>query len=144
MVPAKSRLSRLLGIALIISALLTLPPTLLADCLCGNNCGCGDGCQCQLPLEPPPQNPKANTVRKNQNALTTEERQAFIGAILTLKNTYRPGRTISIFDEYANLHMMGMMGANIHEGSAFLPWHRKMLRNFELELQNIDPSVTIP
>lgn len=31
-----------------------------------------------------------------------------------------------------------------HWGSAFLPWHREFLRQFEIALQQEEPSVTLP
>jgi tyrosinase len=136
--------ARLLGVALALGALFALPARVFADCRCGTDCGCGDGCTCQLPLDPPPPDPNANQVRKNQRSLTDDERQAFVDAVLQLKQTFRPDRTISIYDEYVLLHMMAMDNYNVHEGSAFCPWHRVLLRNFELELQAIDPTVTIP
>src|SRR5262249_39221611 len=88
--------------------------------------------------------PCANPVRKNQNALTARQRRDFVRAVWRLKTTVRPGRSLSIYDEYVLLHVMAMHEAGIHEGPAFFPWHRKFLRNFELELQAAARKVTLP
>jgi tyrosinase len=131
-------------VCLLLVVLFAWPAGARADCLCGGDCHCGVDCHCNLPLDPPPQDPKANTIRKNQRDLTDEERDAFVAALLQLKKKFRLGRTVNIYDEYFYLHMMAMDRGQSHEGAAFLPWHRKFLRNFELELQAINPAVTIP
>ena len=82
-------------------------------------------------------------MRKNQATLSLQEKQNFVNALLALK-------TNGTYDQYVQMHVDAMarstpQGGNAaHRGPAFLPWHREYLRRFELELQNIDPTVTIP
>jgi tyrosinase len=83
-------------------------------------------------------------VRKNQSTLTDQEKQDFVDAVKELKNRYRPGSTISIYDEYVQAHGQAFAEGHSHGGSAFLPWHREFLRQFELDLQSVNPRVTIP
>jgi tyrosinase len=94
-------------------------------------------------------------LRKNQANLTTDEKKAFVNAVLALKNK-TPSRldpkTHSRYDDYVQIHMNAMMAENddnqtlgwAHKGPAFLPWHRYYIRQFELDLQAIDPTVTLP
>ncbi len=85
--------------------------------------------------------------RKNQATLTTAERQAFVNAVIRLKNEVpsQMGLT-NRYDDYVQVHLNAMTAANgwAHQLPAFLPWHREFLRHFELDLQAIDPTVTIP
>jgi tyrosinase len=93
-------------------------------------------------------------LRKNQANMTTAEKKAFVNAVLALKK--KPSRldpeTPSRYDDYVQLHMDAMMAMDpanqtlgwAHLGPAFLPWHRYYIRQFELDLQAIDPSVTLP
>jgi Common central domain of tyrosinase len=73
--------------------------------------------------------------RKNVNKFTAAERTAFVNAFLQLMDD---GTT----DEYARLHSGA--GVHGHGGPAFPAWHREFVRRFELELQAIDSSVSIP
>jgi tyrosinase len=86
-------------------------------------------------------------LRKNQRNLTAAEKTAFVNALLVLKN-YVPSHMglASRYDDYVQVHMNSMMVVPgwAHRGPAFLAWHREFLRHFELDLQNIDPTVTIP
>ncbi|WP_175481766.1 tyrosinase family protein [Palleronia pelagia] len=43
---------------------------------------------------------------------------------------------------YADIHAGA--GAHGHGGPAFVAWHREFVRRFELDLQNIDPNVSLP
>ena len=83
-------------------------------------------------------------VRKNQSTLTSTERDNFINAIKTLKTTYRPGSTLSIYDEFVQEHYDAFSAGQAHGGPAFLAWHREFLLQFEHELQTVNPTVTIP
>jgi tyrosinase len=87
-------------------------------------------------------------VRKNQATLTTEEKSNFVDAVLALKAD-------GTYDSFVQMHVDAMAHATpsnvssnfrnaAHRGPVFLPWHREYLRRFELELQRIDSSVTLP
>jgi len=73
--------------------------------------------------------------RKNQATLTSQEKSRFVAAVLALKANGK-------YDQYVQDHMNFMQAA--HRGPAFFPWHREFLRRFELDLQAIDSSVTLP
>jgi len=90
-------------------------------------------------------------IRKNATSLTSAERKAFVDALLTLKKS-------GTYDKYVKLHFDAMMQIRAfpnepqdmsyrnaaHSGPAFLPWHRKLLLDFENELRKIDGGVTLP
>ena len=87
-------------------------------------------------------------VRKNQSELTPQERENFVNALLQLKAD-------GTYDEFVQTHVDAMKPATpqnvpmsvrnaAHRGPSFLPWHREYLRRFELALQEIDPSVSLP
>jgi tyrosinase len=129
---------------LALAIFLLAPVAALADCGCGPGCACGPNCSCGDWVDPPPPDPNANMVRKNQSDLAPQERQDFVAALKQLKITFHPGATISIYDEYVHAHMMAMGTLDIHDKTAFFPWHRYLVRALELELQAINPDVTIP
>lgn len=96
-------------------------------------------------------------VRKSATRLSTTERDNFLRAVLTLKNTIaNPGdpaaNQISIFDRFVALHLGAInitfgatTGLNMgHQDSAFCPWHRYYLYQFEQALQTVDATVTLP
>lgn len=98
-------------------------------------------------------------VRKNAASLTQDEINRFTNAVKVLKSTInsaRDGTQISIYDQFVATHLAcfdvagrldpnGVVFANPgHRGSAFLPWHREFLHQFEQMLQVVDPTVTIP
>jgi hypothetical protein len=85
--------------------------------------------------------------RKNQANLTPAEKTAFVNAVLKLKNNVPSQMGLANrYDDYVQVHMNAMMATPGwgHQLPAFLPWHRQLLRHFELDLQQIDPTVTIP
>ncbi len=86
------------------------------------------------------------TCRKNQATLTTTERQAFVAAVIALKHAPSKAGEANRYDDFVREHVDSMnAGAGwAHGGPAFGPWHREYLRRFELELQKIDPNVTLP
>ena len=95
-------------------------------------------------------------VRKSATDLDADEIKEYVETVDALKNTYRQGSTISIYDEIVSVHVgaMGMMlpeatgpagGVDAaHTLPAFLPWHREYLERLESELQKINPNVTLP
>ena len=90
-------------------------------------------------------------VRKNGTTLSVAERKAFVQAMIALKKN-------GIYDKYVKMHLDSMMQVRAfmnepqdmsyrnaaHSGPIFLPWHRKLLLDFEAELQKIDSSVVLP
>jgi len=73
--------------------------------------------------------------RKNAARLTVAERQAFTNAVNQLKADGR-------YDPYVEQHRGA--SSHGHGGPAFFPWHREYVRRFEQDLQEIDPSVSVP
>ncbi|MEM7159554.1 MAG: tyrosinase family protein [Myxococcota bacterium] len=96
--------------------------------------------------------------RKNVKELDDDERNAFVQAILKLKDPTEPGGASIIpaaqddgaesrYDDYVWLHQVALNAAtNIHGGAAFGPWHREMLRQFEADLRTVsgDDTITVP
>ena len=74
--------------------------------------------------------------RKNQSALSADEKSRFINAVLQLKAN-------GVYDRYVRQHR-DLFTAGIHNSALFLPWHREFLRRLELDLQAIDPTVNLP
>jgi tyrosinase-like protein len=98
-------------------------------------------------------------VRKSFRALTTTERDNFLRALLTIKNTIAnpaapAAQRISVYDQFSAIHFAvlavrspgsGGLPVNTgHQGAGFGPWHREFLRRFELALQAVDPNVNLP
>jgi tyrosinase len=83
-------------------------------------------------------------VRKNASSLSAGEIQDFVDAVKTLKNTYQPGSTLSVYDTFVQTHSQAFLDHASHGGPAFLPWHREFLLEFERQLQTVKPNVTIP
>ncbi len=93
-------------------------------------------------------------IRKNHRDLSTEQKEQFIAAILRLKNdedsVLSPGNQ-SRYDNFVQVHKNAMMGPDMfmpmpHRGPLFFPWHRILLRQFELALQSAmqDDSIALP
>ena len=81
--------------------------------------------------------------RKNHADLSAAEKEAFVSAVLALKNkvksVLKPGK-LRRYDDFVQVHKNAMMGPDMfmpmpHKGPLFFPWHRIMLRQFELALQ---------
>lgn len=86
-------------------------------------------------------------VRKNAEKLTSVERNNFLSALAKWKA--RPGQTRKTrYEDFYTAHKDAFdMGIHSNFGrnvSNFLPWHRAFLLNFERELQEIDPTVSLP
>ncbi|MCM1984910.1 FG-GAP-like repeat-containing protein, partial [Lyngbya confervoides] len=98
-------------------------------------------------------------VRKNAADMTPEEIDAYINAILTLKDTTiltNNGIEISLYDQFVAVHLasgdaIGRMAPDgttmvnpAHNGPAFMAWHRLLLAEYENALQAVNPSVSLP
>ncbi len=92
--------------------------------------------------------------RKNHADLSAAEKEAFVNAVLALKNkvksVLKPGK-MRRYDDFVQVHKNAMMGPDMimpmpHGGPLFFPWHRILLRQFELDLQAAagNPNIAIP
>ncbi|HFJ9281631.1 TPA: tyrosinase family protein [Bacillus cereus] len=68
--------------------------------------------------------------------MTKEEKTAFVDAIQMLKSN----GGYELFIEVHRIHF----SHPIHQSAMFLPWHRQFTRHFKLELQKINPNLSIP
>ena len=75
-------------------------------------------------------------IRKNYNDLTAEERDRFVRALRHVKST-------GLVDRFARMHARHF-SMGIHRSSHFLPWHREMIRRFEVQLQDFRPGIALP
>jgi hypothetical protein len=75
-------------------------------------------------------------LRKNYKGMSDVQKKNFVSALYVLKNK-------GVVDNFAQIHAKWFT-LGIHRTSHFLPWHREMLYRFELELQKVDSSVSIP
>ena len=93
-------------------------------------------------------------VRQNHRNMTAAQKSAFVAAVLLLKNqvdsVMKPGQ-LGRYDDFVQVHKNAMIGPDMfmpmpHRGPLFFPWHRVMLRQFELALQKAanDNSITVP
>jgi hypothetical protein len=90
-------------------------------------------------------------IRKNIYTLTDAQLQDFKDAVNAIKAN-------GAYDLFIEHHHHAMMTATLmagesgdentrnvaHRGPAFLPWHRYFCREFELVLQSVKPTVTLP
>ncbi|KAK9700927.1 hypothetical protein K7432_011979 [Basidiobolus ranarum] len=75
------------------------------------------------------------TQRREIHELSDLERQNLINALKELKESGE-------YDRLTQVHVLAFK--NVHGKPSFFPWHRKSLREFELALQQIDPSLSLP
>jgi len=92
--------------------------------------------------------------RKNHANMSTAEKAAFVSAVLALKNkvdsVLKPGK-MKRYDDFVQIHRNAMMGPDMimpmpHGGPLFFPWHRVLIRQFELALQSAagDANMALP
>jgi tyrosinase len=89
--------------------------------------------------------------RVNHKDLTAAQKKKLVKAILALKNdvdsVLHPGKQ-KRYDDFVEVHKNAMMGPGMfmpmpHGTPLFYPWHRVLLRQFELALQKAGHSKTI-
>ncbi|MCX2545705.1 tyrosinase family protein [Pseudomonas sp. COW5] len=93
-------------------------------------------------------------IRRNHRDMSPQQKSAFVEAVLRLKNNVnsvlRPGLQ-SRYDDFVQIHKNSMgrgnpLVPNPHQSPLFYPWHRVLIRQFELALQAAvdDPRITLP
>lgn len=93
-------------------------------------------------------------LRTHHKALSAAQKKKFTDAILALKSdvdsVLHPGAQ-KRYDDFVEVHKNAMVGPAMfdpmpHGTPLFFPWHRILIRQFELALQNAvnDKSITLP
>jgi hypothetical protein len=93
---------------------------------------------CQTKVGPGPVNVEPR-VRRNVATVTQAERDRLRDAIIALNKRFYPGDTVSWWKKQDEIHQ----ATHVHEGPAFLPWHRELTNRFEALLRQVDPNVTL-
>jgi tyrosinase len=104
------------------------------------------GATAQTPAASPVADGDLN-VRPNGASLSAEQKKAYTDAVLALKQKPSPWLAgISTYDTFVLWHRDAFgCGVNAaHMGPAFFPWHRMYLHLFEQQLQEVDPTVSLP
>ncbi len=94
-------------------------------------------------------------LRENIAKVSDDERIRFRDAILKLNQKYYPGRRedfrpggrcpaepaghVNFWFKQDEIHQ----STHVHNGPAFLPWHRELCNRLERDLQDIDPTVAL-
>jgi hypothetical protein len=82
-------------------------------------------------------------IRKSWTELNNEEKRKFLDAVNQMKNNpSQTGSGANRYEDFTVIH--DVYKATAHNNSAFLPWHRHFINEFEKALQSIDSSVTLP
>ncbi len=79
-------------------------------------------------------------IRKNINFLTPDELKRFRAAVAKMKSLDKFEQDERSFGYWARIHANQCQ----HSWEQFLTWHRAYLYYFEQQLQDIDPTVTLP
>jgi tyrosinase len=77
-------------------------------------------------------------IRKDAEALTADERGRFLHALDALNDD-----GAGPFQSFCDSHVEAALDES-HGRDGFLPWHRAYLLDLERQLQDIDPSVSLP
>ncbi|RKP37296.1 hypothetical protein BJ085DRAFT_19981, partial [Dimargaris cristalligena] len=75
--------------------------------------------------------------RKEWRQLSGRERTAYISAVRSIHSGPKP----TIYDSIVKIHLD--QAPTTHTWPLFFPFHREYIRNFERELQKVDPSVIL-
>ncbi|KAJ3237876.1 hypothetical protein HDU81_008785 [Chytriomyces hyalinus] len=82
------------------------------------------------------------SIRREWRDLSFGQKQAYIDALNTMRGKASQYGQPSRYHDFGYIHARYVNQA--HGLPVFLPWHREFLRQFEEELQLINPDVTIP
>ena len=82
-------------------------------------------------------------IRRNIASVSTGERIKLLNAFVTLDSVlYHDG--VTKWDKQEQIHKNAhQAGQDVHEGPAFIPWHREIVNRLERLLRIIDPQVSL-
>jgi hypothetical protein len=77
-------------------------------------------------------------IRRNAATVSQQERDRLIAAVREIdKRKYWD--LVSYWDKQDQIHQ----ATHVHNGPAFVPWHRELINRFELLLREVDPDVSL-
>jgi tyrosinase len=79
----------------------------------------------------------AQVIRKSYREFTDAERIAYRNALITLKNN-------GTIEQYRAIHAANPSLYHHNSNLMFIPWHREFLRQFELQLKSVNPTINLP
>src|SRR5262245_16339609 len=83
-------------------------------------------------------------IRRNVATISQAERYRFMHAILALDAIKLYGDGVSYWDKQEDIHKDAHAGgADVHDGPAFIPWHRELCNRFEALLREVDPALSL-
>lgn len=82
-------------------------------------------------------------IRQNQKNLTSTQKKRFTAAVLELKRNGAYDALVRTHDKYFVPDRARKLRVG-HMSPSFFPWHRRYLLEFERQLQEIDPGVSVP
>jgi len=86
-------------------------------------------------------------IRRNVATISQEERNRLRDAIIALQQRFYPGNRndvplpggVSFWFKQDEIHQ----ATHVHNGPAFLPWHRELCNRFEALLREVDPQLSL-
>jgi hypothetical protein len=88
--------------------------------------------------------PIGDGIRRNIAHVTQAERDRLLAAILKLDNARFFPDGVSYFDKQEDIHKNAhAAGADVHQGPAFIPWHRELCNRFEALLREVDSDLSL-
>ena len=83
-------------------------------------------------------------IRRNVATISQPERDRFVQALLVLDKTKVYPDGVSYWDKQEDIHKNAhAAGQDVHDGPAFLPWHRELCNRLEDLLREVDPELSL-
>lgn len=82
-------------------------------------------------------------IRRNVASVSSEERNRLLKCFIKLDSVLYPDG-VTKWDKQEQIHKNAhQAGQDVHEGPAFIPWHREIVNRMERLLRKIDPQVSL-
>ena len=83
-------------------------------------------------------------IRRNIATISQAERDRFIHAFVALDTTKVYPDGVTHWDKQEEIHKSAhAAGQDVHNGPAFVPWHRELCNRLELLLRGVDPTLSL-
>jgi hypothetical protein len=88
--------------------------------------------------------PLGDGIRRNVAQVSAGERARLRDAIVALDTTKFYPDGVAVWDKQEDIHKSAHAGGqDVHDGPAFLPWHRELVNRFEVLLREVDPQLSL-